>query len=244
MTERSPRMKIAIVDDDIQMHACLRACFDGLIGGAYEADDFSSGEDFLSAWKKGSYDLVILDIFMGGMTGVDVAREIRKTDKNVRIVFGTTSNEFASESYEVDACYYLLKPFMRDKIKAMLDRLDIAEMEKSRTVTLPDGTVSVLRDIIYADFASHKVTLHCRDGKNVTVRAPYSEIEPLLCAYPYFFSPYKGIVVNFHEVLSHTADAFSMSDETIIPISRRKSKEALEAYSSFRFDSMRRDGEK
>ena len=67
-------------------------------------DDFSSGEEFFSRFTAGLYDLVVLDIFMGDLTGVDVARKIRETEHNVRLVFCTTSNDFASESYEVAAC--------------------------------------------------------------------------------------------------------------------------------------------
>lgn len=55
----------------------------------------------MAAWTPGMCDLVILDIFMGGVTGMDVAREIRRSDREVKLVFCTTSNEFASESYEV-----------------------------------------------------------------------------------------------------------------------------------------------
>ena len=137
---------------------------------------------------------------MDKLTGVDVARKIRERDSNVKIVFSTTSNEFASESYEVNACYYLRKPFGRDKVKVMLDRLNLAEIEKMRTVKLPDGTSAILRNIIYVDFSSHRVTLHCKYDVDTIVRTSFSEIESLLCAYPYFSSPTKGMLINFYEV--------------------------------------------
>lgn len=237
-------MRIAIVDDDIQMYDRLHAYLNELLGDSSEIIGFPSGEEFLFAWKPGAFDLIILDIFMDRLTGMDVAREIRKTDRDVRIVFSTTSNEFASESYEVNACYYLHKPFGRDRVKAMLDRIDLAEIEKMRTVKLPDGTSVRLRNIIYVDFASHRVTLHCKHNDDTVVRASLSEIEPLLCAYPYFFSPSKGIIVNFYEVTAQTGDTFTMSDGRSIPISRRKAKEVLEAYSTFRFEILRKGGER
>lgn len=237
-------MKIAIVDDDIQMRDCLRNHLSELLGDSSEIMYFASGESFLDAWKPENFDLIILDIFMAALSGMDVAREIRRTDRDVKIVFSTTSNEFASESYEVNACYYLHKPFGLDRVKAMLDRLNLAEIEKMRAIRLPDGTSAVLRNIIYADFASHCVTLHCKQNGDTVVRTSFSEIEPLLCAYSYFFSPSKGIIVNFYEVTSQTGDTFEMSDESIIPISRRKAKEAIEAYSSFLFEQLRRGGER
>jgi len=144
-------LRIAIVDDDIRMYECLQTYFGELLGSSAELTYFKSGEDFLRAWQPDAFELIVLDIFMDKLTGMDVAREIRKTDSDVRIAFGTTSNEFASESYEVNACYYLHKPFDRERVKAMLDRIDLAQVEKERTIQLPDGKSVVLRDIIYAD---------------------------------------------------------------------------------------------
>lgn len=96
-------MRIAIVDDDIQMCEQLRTLLNEFLGDSSEISDYRSGEEFLTAWETADFDLIILDIFMDKLTGVDVARKIRERDSNVKIVFSTTSNEFASESYEVNA---------------------------------------------------------------------------------------------------------------------------------------------
>lgn len=233
-------MNIAIVDDDPRMSSKLQADLSDLLGEDADTTCFPSGEAFLASYKPGTFDLIILDIFMEQITGMDAARKIREQDQTVRIVFSTSSNDFASESYEVNACYYLKKPFGKDQLRAMLDRLNLEEMERMRTIKLPDGSRVILRRILYADFASHRVTLHCKDGENRLLASPFSEVEALLCAYPCFISPFKGIIVNFHEVESLSTDTIRLSDGSHIPISRRKSKEVLEAYSNFRFDSMRR----
>ena len=94
-------MKIAIVDDDRQLSDRLMEYMDALLAGSCEWLHYPSGEAFLAAWTPGMCDRVILDIFMGGVTGMDVAREIRRSDREVKLVFCTTSSEFASESYEV-----------------------------------------------------------------------------------------------------------------------------------------------
>lgn len=233
-------MKIAVVDDEIQMYEDLRSDLKELLGELTEITYFSSGESFLAAWKAGSFDLIILDIFMADLTGLEVAREVRRSDPDVRIAFSTTSNEFASESYEVNACYYLLKPFGRERVKAMIDRLDLAEVEEKRAVKLPDGTSVVLRRIRYVDCAAHLITLHLKQQNDIVLRASFSELEQLLCAYPYFISPIRGIIINFYEVAKQTRNIFIMRDGTHIPISRRKSGEVLEAYSSFLFAELRK----
>ena len=126
----------------------------------------------------------------------------------------------------MNACYYLHKPFGAEQVKAMIDRINLAEMELRRTVKLPDGTNAVLRNIIYADCDAHIITLHCKQ-KDIVLRAKFSEIEKILCEYPYFISPTKGIIVNFYEVTTQNLDSFIMSDGSHIPISRRKANEVL-----------------
>lgn len=232
-------LKIAVVDDEIQFYRNLQANLKEALGDFAEITYFSSGESFLAAWKAEAFDLIILDIFMDGITGMEVAREVRKTDSDIKIAFSTTSNEFASESYEVNACYYLHKPFGAEQVKAMVDRLNLAEIELRRTIKLPDGTNAVLRNILYADCAAHFITLHSK-GPDIVLRANFSEIEKLLCTYPYFVSPTKGIIINFYEVAKQNHDAFIMSDGTPIPISRRKANDVLEAYSSFLFAMLRK----
>lgn len=117
-------MRIAIVDDDAQMYALLHSLFRELLGNDADLTYFSGGEVFLRKWQPEAFDLIILDIFMDRLTGMEVAREIRRTDRSVKIAFCTTSNEYASESYEVNACYYLHKPFGKEHVKALLDRID------------------------------------------------------------------------------------------------------------------------
>jgi len=123
----------------------------------------------------------------------------------------------------------------------MLDRIGQQNLEVSRTVLLPNGEKVLLRSIIYADYASHRVTLHCKKDETITLRVPFQEIEQLLCHYSYFYSPCKGIIVNFYEVCGQSGTVFSMSDGSLIPISRRKSADVLCAYSSFCFDKIRKE---
>ena len=200
-------MRIALVDDcpnDLSiMHQFLAEALDT----DSVITEFHNGEDFLQHWSADTFDLIVLDIYMEQLTGIEIARVIRETDPNVCLVFATTSNEFASESYEVNACYYLCKPFLKQQVLAMLDRIGQQNLEVSRTVLLPNGEKVLLRSIIYADYASHRVTLHCKKD----------------------------------EVCGQSGTVFSMSDGSLIPISRRKSADVLCAYSSFCFDKIRKE---
>lgn len=235
-------MRIALVDDDPTVRQQMETWMRELTGNAAHIRTYSSGESFLSDWSAGAFDLIVLDIFMIGLTGMDVAHRIRETDPNVRLVFGTSSNEFAAESYEVDACYYLKKPFQEESVRRMFSRLNLEELELMRTAELPDGQSVRLRSVLYADVASHRVTIHCKDCPDLLLRLSFSAVETFFSTYPYFYSPCKGVIINFYEVTAQTGDTFTMSDGTIIPISRRKSREVLEAYSAIRFEQLRKGG--
>ena len=217
-------MKIALVDDDPRALAQLEQYLTEQLGRETEISHYGSGEALLADWRPGAFELVVLDIYMGGATGMEVARRLRADDGQVRLAFATSSNDFASESYEVGACYYLRKPFRPEGVRAMLERLDLEALERSRRLRLPDGSQVVLRSIRYAASDGHRVTLHCKDGDR-TLRTSFAAVEPLLCAYPCFCGICRGVVVNFHEVAGRQEDVFLLKDGTRLPISRRRLRE-------------------
>ncbi len=108
-------MKIALVDDDPRALAQLEQYLTEQLGRETEISHYGSGEALLADWRPGAFELVVLDIYMGGATGMEVARRLRAGDGQVRLAFATSSNDFASESYEVGACYYLRKPFLPEE---------------------------------------------------------------------------------------------------------------------------------
>lgn len=237
-------MKIALVDDEISqlqhLGELLAAELKVLIGHtSNQIDAYRSGQTFLDHWTAGSYDVIVLDIFMGGITGVDVAKEIRRTDPDVKLVFCSRSNEFAAESYQVNAQYYLVKPATQGSVSNMLKRLQLELIQLAQTVTLPDGHTVMLRQILYTEYYNHVVTVHLKGGEIYRLRTNHNLIEKLLCPCGYIYSPSKGILLSFHEVASMTDDGFTMSDGTVLPISRRRSKDVQAAYTKFRFQKMR-----
>ena len=232
-------MKIAIVDDRPDESQRIHSIAEKLLPLA-KISVFSSGEAFLEVWKSGEFDLILLDIFMGKLLGIDVARKVRAEDMDVRLVFCTTSNEFACESYEVGANYYLHKPISETSFRKMLEMIRLSQYEMNRFIRLSDGQRIVLRNIIYSEYHNHLITIHCKYEDDKQVRMSQTDWETLLSEYNYFYSCSKGIVVNFHEVDKQEDGMFLMSDESLIPISRRKTKDALEAFAAFRFEKMRK----
>ena len=138
-------MRIAIVDDNHTDRIFLREGLERILLKRNiensEIHIFNSAEDILEYLKNEQetfFDLIFMDIYMEKLTGVDAAREIRKKDKKVKIVFITTSNEFASESYEVRAEDYLIKPYDKTRLENVMDRI-FSEKKDGKILELKDG---------------------------------------------------------------------------------------------------------
>ncbi len=234
-------MKIALVDDDQRQLDLLTGALAELGLDAQTIECFPDGKAFLSGMRPGSYDIIILDIYMGELNGVDLARDIRQIDGNVAIAFCTSSNEYAAQSYELDARFYLQKPITREKVAAMLKRLNLARIERNRSIRLPDGSQVPLRYILYTEYLDHSVQFHIRGQKPRIIRTSQGEVEALLLGHRGFCVINKGCVVNFEQARAIATNAFQMQDGTTLPIARRRFKEIEAAYTQFLFEKMDRE---
>ena len=101
---------------------------------------------------KNNFDIVFLDIYMNGITGIETAKKLRETDNQSKIIFITTSNEFASESYEVKAYDYLIKPFSKERILKTMERISEDEKNNKKILDLPDGQIIPIDSLLYTTF--------------------------------------------------------------------------------------------
>ncbi len=238
-------MRIAIVDDlpeeAARLEGMLRTAFHETHTDIHRLDVFSSAEALLECWLPNAYDLVLLDIFMGGMTGVEAAHILRDSDEHVRLVFCTTSNAFASESYAVGASYYLHKPYSNQDICRMITQVRPRDYALTRYILLPDGQKIILRDIIFTEYENHVISIHRKRGGLAMTRLGQAAFEALITDDPYLLSCSNGLLVNLYEVTAMDTDTFTMSDGSKLPISRRKAKEVQAIYNDFLFQKMRKE---
>lgn len=233
-------MKIAIVEDDksyikVLIHL-LETALEKLGYPDNTIDTFDSSKGFLSDFKPHFFDLILLDIYIDSMTGVDIARIIRQSDKYVKLVFCTSSNEFATESYEVGAVNYLLKPATLDSIETMLNAISIRNEKSGRRIILPDGWELNTSTISFCEYNNHVITINFSDGFSHNVRMRQTDLEVLLLIDSAFFSPNRGIIINFAQVSDFSSNSFIIKGYPPIPISRGKQKEAKKAYNNYRND--------
>lgn len=239
-------MRLAIIDDNEKDRQSLSSVLTDYMKEQHMSltrpiELFCDGKEFLKNFHGGKYDTIFLDILMDTMTGIETARKIRTLDKDVRLIFITSSNDYASESYEVRAAGYILKPFDRKGIQKIRNVLSPVMQEKAEYITLPKGTQLILPNIIYTEFYNHHVLIHQKQGDNLRLHISQSEMERLILPYPYFINCFRGIIVNLNEVEQLQTDYFIMKNGAHIPVSRRKAAATKTAWSEFLFEKVRQE---
>ena len=144
-------------------------------------DTFSSAESFLFHYEEAKdYDILLLDIEMGLMDGVSMAKKIRQDNDTVQIIFITGYSDYIAEGYEVNALHYLMKPVKEEKFFSVLERA-IEKISKNDVVLNMDSANGMVRVPIYqirfAEVFGNYVTIHAND--EVIVKRTLNEIEKL-----------------------------------------------------------------
>ena len=197
---------------------------------------FSNGDDLLHAHKKNYMDLIVLDVIMPLLNGIDTAKELRSEDNKTPIIFLTSSREFAVESYDVNAFYYLLKPLDKEKLFRVLDSF-IALAEKNEntfTARTADGFRKInINDILYMEAQNKLVDFFLHDGTKIEVHELFSKCEEFFSKEKLFFKCHRSYIVNFNYVTQFTKTDIRIGTVSI-PISRNRYSNFKEAY----FDHM------
>lgn len=165
------KIKIGIVEDEEAQATTLISFlnrFAGERGGlSLEISSFPSSIEFAETYKP-LYDILFLDIKMPGMTGMELAHEIRKSDQSVCLVFVTSLAQYAIEGYSVEAADYILKPLSYPEFKLKMVKLISALPSKSESTLIfntSGGTYRIPLDtLIYCETDAHSVIYHTERG--------------------------------------------------------------------------------
>ncbi len=168
-------------------------------------DFFESGEAFLERFASGKYDLVFLDVFMGGMTGVDVAKRIRTVDPEVMLAFATTSGDFAMEGYRARVERYLLKPFQDEDVHEVIaSAAKRVGLKKERSLEFAGEAIPHSR-IRFIEQNNHVTVIHLMGGGERRRRGRLDDVEAELPCPP-FFRCHKSYLVNLDHAKSIDRD--------------------------------------
>ena len=169
-------------------------------------------------------DLILMDIYMKGKTGVEAAEELHKMGNKSRVLFLTTSKNHALEAFQVDAVQYLVKPVSEEKLFSMLDKqIEILDYEKQKYVTLEidNRTYRVMvRDIVYCESQRKRQYLHMTDGTQFCVHMPMTRLEELFLPYTGIIRIGKWYIINISHVKSLDSQAVQMDNGQKLYLSR------------------------
>ena len=214
-------MRIAICDDEKN----IRELIGNKVAKQYPEADivfFQSGEELLLSDKH--VDILFLDIQMSGKNGMETAREIRKKDKSVILIFVTAVEEYVFQAFDVGAFNYIVKPIDDTKFVDVLCRAvdewhsqdtNVREPE-ANYVMINNGGVHIkviIEDIVYAEVFNRKVVIHKLDDE-IEYYGKMSDLEAV--AGDSFFRPHRAYLVNFKYVEKYDATTIYLEKGTAL----------------------------
>lgn len=236
-------LKIAICDDDLlELQKTESIVRNVLCSNQAEntVDTFTSGKELLAHIEKsGGFNLLILDIIMDGLDGIELAARIRERDNNCKIIFLTSSPEYAVASYKVKAFYYLLKGELEEELHKLLQKViqeGQNDSDKSLMVKEKGKWTSVpLSALQYVDIINHSVCFHLNNNETITSFNTLNAFEDALLSDMHFVKCHKSFIVNMSYVKSITGKDFIMTGGTQIPISRNVYQQVKDQYFDYFF---------
>ncbi len=197
---------------------------------------FTNGDDLLRAHETEFIDLIILDVIMPLLNGIDTAKELRIKDPDVPVIFLTSSREFAVDSYDVGAFYYLIKPVDEEKLFRILDRFySIYNKKEAFTAKTSSGFRKInVSEVFYLEAQNKLVKMVFHDRSSILIHELFSVCEDYFSLEKGFFKCHRSYIVNLDYVAQFTKTEISVGAVSI-PISRNRYHEFKDAYFAHMF---------
>lgn len=226
-------LKVVICDDDKKCaqttEKVLVSCLKDL-GFAYEIKCFHTTEACLDFVLKNHVDLIIMDIFLdNNKLGTKLAIHIRKFNTTAKLIFLSTSNEFATEGFAAEASYYLLKPVSKEAMAYALNRCQLAK--PANIVSIDTGSKIITinpAELIAIEVQNKTALLHTIHGiisENCSLSVFREHFQE-----PDFVSPYRSFIINLQHVRNIDDDFFYMSNGEKFIITARNNKQIKQQY--------------
>ena len=215
--------RVAIVDDSKTDAEFVQGILNGwadLRQANIQAEVFPSAESFLFRYAEDkNWDILLLDIEMGAMDGVTMAKRVRQDNEAVQIVFITGYSDYIAEGYEVAALHYLMKPVNREKLLTVLDRAMEKRKQEERCLNLEAYGEMVripLYEIRYLDVHQNYVTVYAK--AEYIVKRTLGDFEKELDNR--FHRVGRAMILNLKYIQRVTKTEVRLSDGTVLPLPR------------------------
>lgn len=188
---------------------------------SFHIDTYPSAEAFLFAFEENrNIDLLLLDIEMAEMNGIELAKKVRADNETIQICFITGYPDYMNQGYDVEALHYLIKPVSTDKLFEVLDRFMKAMETQPRFFLFFVGKEVVRlyeKELFYGEAQGHYIVLRTKQGE-LKIRMTMPELEKQLGEG--FFRASRSFVVNLRYVTRITKTDIVLEDGSSVPLGK------------------------
>ncbi|WP_455684019.1 LytR/AlgR family response regulator transcription factor [Thomasclavelia sp.] len=236
-------MKIAIIEDLEIDQEILITKINTYFNNSkidYQLYRYKNAETFLADFKPAYFEIIFMDIYMDDINGMEAAKRVYELDKKCKIIFLTTSKEFAIESYSVHATYYLVKPINDDDF---IQAMEFCQLQPKYDVPFLKVTTARIEtrlntnDILYIDIANRVTRIHLIN-ETIKVSGSFKEITEPLLKDSRFINCIRGIVINMEHIIKQIDSFFILDNNEKIPINIRNKKSIEKTYRNYIFERM------
>lgn len=202
---------------------------------------FLSAEELLSDYDNHPYNVVLLDIEMPCINGMELGKQLREMDDNLFIVFTTSYPEYMQDSFEVQPFQFLTKPIDHNDVCKLFNNIINKINRSSKSIVIIDSENEkqfvALNDILFISSMKEKKSYirYQLFDKEFVSRGTLSEIEHQLATRG-FVSPSRGFLVNVKQIQAMKSTSIILKNGFEIPISRRRAKELQQIYTQYIID--------
>lgn len=231
--------RIAVCDDEQEILKQLSLYLGQIqkeLSDDFEIFYYTSAAE-LTAMMPRDIQIVLLDIGMSPMTGMEAARKLRAEGLDFTLIFITSMVEYALEGYDVHAFAFLSKPVLYPALYHQLteafQRIDKEQSLKTvMVIDTGNGKETIdLSALVFAEVYQHETSFVFEHGRKTSIM-PLAEVEKQTARHG-FFRCHKSYVVNFKKISRIDFSTVTVTTGEAVPISKYRRKAFLDAYSSF-----------
>ena len=233
-------MRIVLCDDDTAILESTQALLEQIFRERcinVELATFTSYEQCYQYLQNSDTDILILDIYLGQRLGTDLALRLRQQGKKFKLIFLTTSNEFASESFAAEASYYLLKPLTKEALLKGLDHCLPTNTETPIAIDTGRTTLHLNPAKIIMVEVQDKYCFFYTTSGVIKEYCTFTKVLEALTQ-PYFLSVHRSAIINMHFVERLEDDIFYLKNGSTVTSKIRGGKAVKDKYMAWLFENM------
>ena len=230
------KYNIAIVDDEqVQREYLLTITKLWKKSNELNVKTFHNAESFLFDYEDNKdYDILLLDIEMDKINGIELAQKVRKDNERVQIIFITGFADYMSMGYDVSALHYLMKPVSKEKLHQVLDKAaKLLSKKESNIIIKVDGQNIIIKlsEIVYVESFGHYISIYTSDKKEYTIKVGINKfVEELDNT---FISPHRSYIVNLKYVKAITKNSIMLDNNKEIPMAKNNFDDINKAFINY-----------